>query len=786
MPSNSISRGAQPPLAAGVVLVLVGFSAVVGQIVLMRELMVLFSGNEISMGIALACWLVWTAAGSSLVGRTAWGRERACRAIGVLEWLSAISLPPTIWMLGFARGFFQTVPGELVGPLPMLLTSVVSLSVFCSISGGLFVVAARMYQQECAVSERVATSYAYLLEAAGSGLGGVLTSVLLLRFFGSLQIALMVALLNAVVATSLLLGLNRRKAAAVALAGVILAVPLLTYVAPSLDRSARQRQWKGFRVLESRDTIYGNLTVVETGALRSIYDNGVILASMPDEASAEEAVHYALLEHPAPARVLLIGGAANGSIVQALEHPTLRRLDYVELDPALVEIFRGIAPAESVRALSDARVRVHYADGRLWLRSTTETFDAIVLDLPNPQTAQLNRFYTEEFFRSARDHLSPGGVLAFQVRSSEDFISPELAEFLRCISGSLRAVFPYVAVIPGETTHFFAAAQPDVLTEDPSVLIARLKSRNLQTQYVREYFIPFRMMPDRMEQIHELLQPVPGTPVNRDFQPIAYYFDTVLWSAQFRSGYARAFTAAAHLRFGALLGSVLILLLLAGLAWLALPTRESRERAAALGCMAAAGYILMALEILLLFSFQSVYGYVYHELAILIGMFMAGIGLGSWAGIQRIGGRGAAPLIRSVAMDQLLLAGSAPILLFLVGLLSHYAGTRTTLWTAQFVFPVLALLCGIPGGYQFPLATEICFRGNRARTATGRLYALDLLGGSVGALVLSGYLIPVFGFWKSAWLSAVVSLPPALLAAWTGLGTRTAEQPVGSRQTQQQ
>ena len=137
-------------------------------------------------------------------------------------------------------------------------------------------------------------------------------------------------------------------------------------------------------------------------------------------------------------------------------------------------------------------------------------------------------------------------------------------------------------------------------------------------------------------------------------------------------------------------------------------------------------------------------------------------------------------------MDQLLLAGSAPILLFLVGLLSHYAGTRTTLWTAQFVFPVLALLCGIPGGYQFPLATEICFRGNRARTATGRLYALDLLGGSVGALVLSGYLIPVFGFWKSAWLSAVVSLPPALLAAWTGLGTRTAEQPVGSRQTQQQ
>ena len=137
-------------------------------------------------------------------------------------------------------------------------------------------------------------------------------------------------------------------------------------------------------------------------------------------------------------------------------------------------------------------------------------------------------------------------------------------------------------------------------------------------------------------------------------------------------------------------------------------------------------------------------------------------------------------------MNQFLLAGCAPMLLFLVSLLSHYAGTRTTLWAAQFVFPVLALLCGIPGGYQFPLATEICLRGNRAGTATGRLYAVDLLGGSVGALVLSGYLIPVFGFWKAAWLSAAVSLLPAVLAAWTGLETKMAGQPAGSRQTQQQ
>src|ERR1039458_5428686 len=73
---------------------------------------------------------------------------------------------------------------------------------------------------------------------------------------------------------------------------------------------------------------YGNLAVTETGTLRSIYDNGAMLANVPDENAAEEEVHYALLEHPAPRNVLLIGGGVNGSIAQALKHPSIERIDY--------------------------------------------------------------------------------------------------------------------------------------------------------------------------------------------------------------------------------------------------------------------------------------------------------------------------------------------------------------------------------------------------------------------------------------------------------------------------
>ncbi len=798
----------QPAPAVRVALALIGFSAVIGQIVLMRELIVVFNGNEISRGIMLGTWLFWTAAGSSLSSRFALGGKHARRAVAALECLLGVSLLPTIWALRASRTFFQTVPGELVGPLPMLLTSLACLSVFCVVAGALFVVATRMYEQECAVSARVATSSAYLLEAAGSAFGGILASIVLVRFLESFQIATVVTLLNLCMAAVLLVGMSRKQLGAVTVAAALFAAVLFTillfiYVAPALDRSAQARLWRGFRLVGSRNSIYGNLAVIETGNaetgnaesgnetgntetgnIRSIYDNGVILANAPDENAAEEAVHYALLEHPAPRQILMIGGGVNGSIAQALKHPTVERIDYVELDPALIDMARQFFPVQSAPVFSDPRVHVHYADGRYFLRhylrhdlrhdlkTAGDTFDVIILNVPDPQTAQLNRFYTAEFFRSARDHLAPGGLLALQLRSSEDYISPDLAEFLRCIRHTLRQVFPYVVAIPGETIHFFAAARPDVLTDNPQTLMARLQERNLKTQYVREYFIPFRMMPDRMEQVREQLRPLASTPVNRDFEPIAYYFDVVLWSAQFKLGYSRWFRGAAHIGFTGVIDAVMVVLLFVAVLLAFVPAREKRARSAAACSAAATGFTLMALQIFLLLAFQSIYGYVYHQLAILIAMCMAGIAFGSWLGIRRIRSGDSAPY-RTMATTQFVLALSGPALIFVVSLLSKISGMAATWLAAQLVFPALAALCGMLGGYQFPVATEIylydCNYDRSGRARLGTLYAIDLLGGCVGALLLSSYLIPVFGFWKTAWLSAAVNLAPFLLAARVSL-----------------
>ena len=756
--------------AARTALALCGFTAVVGQIVLMRELIQIFNGNEIALGILLATWLLWTAVGSTLASVFARSpnpqRSRAHFAVAALECLLAASLPATIWALRCAKGFFQTVPGELVGPAPMLLTSLVCLSVFCAASGALFVAAARMIAAELGLSARAAVSASYLLEAVGSALGGVLASVVLVRFLESFQIAAIVGLLNLSLASALLLRMKRLQVALLAGTAALAAIPLLIWVAPHCDAAARARLWRGFYVVAARDSIYGNLTVTETGeketgSIRSLYENGSILANAPDPAAAEEAVDYALLEHAAPRCVLLIGGGVNGSVAEALKHPTVESLDYVELDPALIGMAQQYFPAQTAVFRSDPRVHLHLLDGRRFLSETKEKFDVIIVDVPDPQTAQLNRFYTVEFFRLARAHLAPDGLFAAQLRSSEETISPDLAEFLRSIRRTLGEVFPYQAAIPGETIHFFGAAQPGVLTRDPQLLVSRLLGRHLATQYVREYFIPYRMMPDRMDQVETELAPLAITPVNRDFAPIDYEFAVVLWSAQFRSGSTAWFRAAEHLDFAKVAGALAIVLLIGAILIALLPDRPRRERATAGVCVAATGFTLMALQIFLLLGFQAVYGYVYTELALLIGLFMAGIALGSWLGMRRE----YANRSWTLAAVQLLLALAAPALLLAVSAIGGFSSRAATWLAAQVVFPALAALAGLLGGFQFVTAAGIFLRGRGQGAGFGLLYAIDLLGGCVGALALSTFLIPVFGFWRTAWLVVAINAAPLLLAA---------------------
>lgn len=171
----------------------------------------------------------------------------------------------------------------------------------------------------------------------------------------------------------------------------------------------------------------------------------------------------------------------------------------------------------------------------------------------------------------------------------------------------------------------------------------------------------------------------------------------------------------------------------------------------------------MTTQILSLLVFQALHGYIYRELALLIGTFMVGMALGTWSGIVRVRPADAKRLRRWATGNQLLLACSAPLLLTLVSLLSGGSGLPTGL--SGVWFPAVSVLCGVPCGYQFSIGSAIYQQDHAHKPGSGGLYAFDLLGGCGGALVLAAFLIPLLGFWRTAWLSTVIGLAAALMLA---------------------
>jgi spermidine synthase len=760
-----------PTVSLPFALVLIGVTAVIAQIVLLREMIVVFSGNEMSLGFLFASWLIWTAIGSALVGRSAARVNQSRLLAAALEVGIAFVFPATILLVRASKWIVQSTPGEIIGPGPMILTSLLVLSFFCLMSGGLFAAGSRLYTEQTGASTHAGTSNVYLLEAVGSGVGGVAASLILIQRFTTFEIAALLSFLNLLAAARLVLRVNRRRLAVILALACGIALAIFPSGCRWLERISLNRLWHGYHLLANRNSPYGNLAVVQTDGSRSLFENGWVSFNAPDPAAAEEAVHFALLEHPAPKTLLLIGGGLNGSISQALQHGSLERIDYVELDPAVLGLAQEFFPAEWDAIQANPRVHVHRADGRLFLRSTGAKFDVIIVNLPDPQTAQLNRFYTLEFFREAASKLAPSGIFSFQLRAAEDYISPELAEFLRCINKTLRQAFPEVSVIPGETVHFIATASRGILVAGPDELVARLRERNIRTSYVSPNFLPYRMMPDRMLDLESQIESTPETRVNRDFAPIAYYFDVALWSTRFHSGYRHVFQFLAQVRFGPLAASVG--LILCAFAWYTgrRGTKQQRTRACAGFCVATMGFTLIGLEMIFLLAFQAIYGYVYQALAILIAAFMAGMALGSWMAMRRPSktqSNGIPCRDMHLLFTLQTLAVLCPLLIYaffdVVAAIKHPAGIFLV---SHILFPVLAVVCGVLGGYQFPIASRVFFAGTGEKpTNIGALYALDLAGACIGAVVLTAYLVPIFGFLKTASLMAVVNLAPAVLAGF--------------------
>jgi spermidine synthase len=145
--------------------------------------------------------------------------------------------------------------------------------------------------------------------------------------------------------------------------------------------------------------------------------DGRLMTSVGDEFFYHECMtHPALLAHPNPQSVLVIGGGDGGSTEEILKHPCVKRVVMAELDRAVIDVAREHLAEIHKGALDDPRLSIHIGDGFDFVKQCAEKFDLIVLDLTDPDTPAF-ALYTEEFFRMCQRLLNAGGLMTMHLGS---------------------------------------------------------------------------------------------------------------------------------------------------------------------------------------------------------------------------------------------------------------------------------------------------------------------------------------------------------------------------------
>jgi spermidine synthase len=121
----------------------------------------------------------------------------------------------------------------------------------------------------------------------------------------------------------------------------------------------------------------------------------------------------------APRSILVIGCGAGITAGAVSIDPEVERVTIVEIEPLVPQAASKFFSEQNFNVIGSSKVKLHIDDGRHFLLTTKEKFDAITVDPLDPWVKGAADLYTREFFDVARRHLNPGGVVTMYIQLFE-------------------------------------------------------------------------------------------------------------------------------------------------------------------------------------------------------------------------------------------------------------------------------------------------------------------------------------------------------------------------------
>src|SRR3989339_821750 len=601
-------------------LFLLGFISLGYQIVILREFLVVFSDNEITIGIFLASWMMMSGLGSYLAGFFINRLGSAKKIFSYLLLLIAFLMPIGIILIRIIKPFLQRIPTEILGIGPTMLISLLIAMLFSIFFGIWFVIAVKM----AFITNNNHVGRYYAFEVFGTVFGGLLVSIIFIRFFNTIQISLFFSFL-----IFLLLFLNFSKKYIFLLILVVACI----WNSNTIEKLSIIYQWKPFDIAESKDSVYGRITVIRSGAEHDFYENSNKITATELLSNNEEIIHFPI-----------------------------------------------------------------------------------------------------EFFKEIKETLSENGIFIFPLLSSENYMNDELKLLSASIYNTLNPVFTNVSIVIGSKNYFMCSEKK--LNINYKYLSREIRIRQINIKYFTRYYLRYILRADRTKKVNEwITEKISEVPINYDFYPICYYYGLNYWTSIFGTeSFRKIFKIFEKNRLLTIISfSAIVSIILINF------KKFYWQRV-----LLVISFISILAEFLIIFAFQSVYGYVYSKIGILLALCLFGIGMGSYLSDKYI-----AKSANIFRMTKIIIFLNL-IYIILLPFLFRFI-LKNPFYTVS-IFYLLIFIAGVYVGVLFPLVVKGYGIVNEQQI--GKFYAIDLFGAMLGTILVSLIFIPIFGIINSCYLAA--------------------------------
>ena len=691
--------------------IVMGFTSMLLQITVLRLLLSTFSGNELDIGITLSFWLIYVGLGSFTGRRIRFKHAFTCSFI-----LVALLAEPTVLTIRAIRPALSLEHGEIVSFISIILSTAVSLFPLCFVIGLQFPLAVSYSRRYDSVPEGSNTAgKVYGLEAIGAFIGGVLFTFVIASRIGAIELCLLLSLLNILIAVYV--------SGKIPIA-LFLIVPISFYA--MFYKIEASIPWRGIGPSQIMESKYGEIAVIKIREQSSIYVNGQLFYTYPDLPTEELKTHLPMALHPSPSKILVVGGSP-GTLKEFLKYP-VDGIDFIELDPKMVETSLKLLLIQEDRdAVKDRRVRIMVKDGRRYIkRLKRPTYDLIFLNLPQPSTAGINRFYTTDFFKETKGVLNKDGILVITIPQSTGYIGRSMQTASGSIYNSVKSVFRHVEVTAQEYGGLFASGA--AINIDPKILENSFIQRGIITRHFNRYVFRDAFFPFSVDYVKKRLDDIKI--INTDLRPSAYIYNLILWS-EIHGGEILKYLL--NVRGWHIVPILIIALMVISFSVF------KRKRRVIYYSIFTTGFSGMSFALAVILVYQAVYGYVYEMIGILTATFMIGLWVGTILTRQP---KRALKMLFYLELMTVILAISSPLF-----------------FKAEPFFYLLIFLSGTMAGGQFNTANLSMGEPE----AAGRLYGIDLIGSFSGAFIPSIIFIPLFGVFNILLLIAALKAVSAVM-----------------------